>query len=175
MPVSGRRSPARPQRAVRVRRATAADAPALARLRFEFRSALTNAVEPERDFLARATRWMSGRLAASFGPWHAWVVARDQRIEGAIWLLVVEKIPNPNAEPEEHAYLTNLFVRPGERGRGVGSALLRSALRWCRSRRVHSAILWPTPRSRALYVRHGFTAGDALMQREFLAATDAWT
>ena len=53
-------------------------------------------------------------------------------------------------------YLEDLFVRPTHRGQGIGEALLRVALDFCRENRVDSAILWPTARSRSLYARHGF-------------------
>ena len=36
----------------------------------------------------------------------------------------LHKIPNPVAEPETHAYLSNLYVKPSERG-GIGHAAAR--------------------------------------------------
>lgn len=148
-----------------VRPATAADAPALARLRYEFRAALGAPEEEERAFVERCAAWMAARLSAG-SAWRCWVAAEGGAggaLAGTVWLHLIEKIPNPVDEPEAHAYVTNLYVRPRARGAGVGSALLAAALRECEARRVHAVILWPTPRSRPLYERHGFGPAEELM------------
>lgn len=101
--------------------------------------------------------------------WLAWIAETvDEEgvlATGAVWLQLIEKIPNPVAEKETHAYVTNLFVLESERGRGAGSMLLGAAIGECEARDVDTVILWPTPLSRPLYERHGFTTTDALMTR----------
>lgn len=145
-----------------VRTATPADALQLARLRYEFRAAERPAAEPEEQFIARATTWMRARLAPGT-PWRCFVAVRDREIVGQVWLTLIEKVPNPGGdEPERHAYLTNLYVRPARRG-GTGSALLEAALAWCRDQRVDTVILWPSERSRSLYARFGFDTSRAIM------------
>lgn len=145
-----------------LRIADPADAAELARLRYEFRSTERPATEPREAFVARATAWMRERLAPGT-PWRCFVALRDGAITGHVWITLVEKVPNPGSdEPERHAYLTNLYVRPAERG-GPGSALLEAALGWCREARVDTVILWPSERSRTLYQRYGFDASRAVM------------
>ena len=145
-----------------LRAATPADAPELARLRYEFRAAERPAVEPSEEFIARTTAWMRERLVKGTA-WHCIVAVRHGAIVGHVWVTLIEKIPNPGrGEPERHAYLTNLYVRPAERG-GTGSALLEAALDWCRGQRVDTVILWPSERSRTLYVRFGFDASRAIL------------
>ena len=151
---------------IAVRAATADDAPALARLRWEFRAPLGAPTEGEDAFVARCAAWMASRLAAG-DAWRAWVAEDAGDVVGTIWVGLVEKLPNPMREPEEHAYVTNVYVRPRSRGAGTGSALLRAALAWCEARGVHAAVLWPTARSVPLYRRHGFDAPAALLEREF--------
>lgn len=146
-----------------VRVATSDDAPALARLRYEFRATLGEATEDEAAFLARCTAWMAERLAAE-GAWHCWVCEDGGGLAGNLWLQRIEKVPNPVPELEAHAYITNVYVQPRARGAGAGEALLRAALAWCREHGIDSAILWPTPRSRSLYARHGFAVRDDLME-----------
>ncbi len=146
-----------------VRRATDADAPALAALRFEFRAAHGDATEGEAAFVDRCERWMTARLRDP-GHWCAWVAERDGAMLGTVWLMVFAKIPNPVREPEEHAYLTNFYVRDSERGTGVGTRLLGKAVEWGRERRVDAMFLWPTARSRPLYERAGFAVRDDVMQ-----------
>ena len=96
--------------------------------------------------------------------WECWVAEVNQQLIGAIWVQLVEKIPNPRAEAEHHAYITNFYIEEEARGRGVGSQLLSAALDWCQTRDVHAVILWPTERSRSLYERFGFAVRDDLME-----------
>ena len=146
-----------------VREAIAADAPALAPLRWEFRAPLGAVTEAEGAFVARCAAWMAARLGAG-DAWRAWVAESAGEVVGTIWVGLIEKLPNPTPEPEEHAYVTNVYVRPAARGAGVGSALLRAALAWCEGRGVHAVVLWPTARSAPLYRRHGFDTPAALLE-----------
>ncbi|PYQ77566.1 MAG: hypothetical protein DMG04_00145 [Acidobacteria bacterium] len=84
---------------------------------------------------------------------------------GQVWVHLIQKVPNPAAERERHMYLSNLYVRPEARG-GVGTRLLEAALEWAVSQHVDRVVLWPTDRSRPLYLRHGFTADVDLLELE---------
>lgn len=119
-------------------------------------------MESAGEFVERTTAWMRERLAPGTA-WRCFVAMRNGNITGHVWITVIEKVPNPGSgEPERHAYLTNLYVRPAERG-GTGSALLEAALAWCREQRVDTVILWPSERSRTLYARYGFDTSRAIM------------
>ena len=78
---------------------------------------------------------------------------------------MLEKIPNPVGEPELHGYVSSLYVRPGRRGAGLGSALLTRCLDECKSAGADAVFLWPTPKSRPLYERHGFSVRDDVLVR----------
>lgn len=147
-----------------VRLARPEDAAALARLRYQFRTELEPAGEAGPDFIARCTEWMRERLGEA-GAWRAWVAELGGTECGMVWLQLVEKIPNPVAEPEWHGYVTSLYVRPDQRASGLGSTLLRAALEACDQREVDAVFLWPTPRSRSLYERHAFGVRDDLLVR----------
>jgi GNAT superfamily N-acetyltransferase len=147
-----------------VRRAIAADASALAALRFAFRSSFADPVESRADFVARCEAWMQMRLEADTH-WRAWVVDIDDAPVGNVWLQMIEKLPNPVLERELHAYVSNLFVLPEHRGRGAGGLLLSTLLAECQSLGVDTIFLWPTPESRTLYQRHGFAVTDSVMCR----------
>ena len=146
-----------------IRPAEADDAELLARLRYEFRASFGQVEEPEADFLPRCEQWIRDRLKTG-GSWNAWLAEHDGVPAGTVWLQWIEKIPNPVAELEWHGYITNLYVREEFRGNQLGTALLETVLRACRARGVDAVILWPTPRSRTLYQRHGFTVRDDVMQ-----------
>jgi len=151
---------------IAIRPATPEDAPALAALRFEFRSSLRTTRESEHAFVARCADWMHERLSLGNGAWKCWLAQHEHRAVGHLWIQVVEKIPNPSLELEQHAYLTNFYVRDTLRGTGVGTRMLSAALEWCDGRGVDVVFLWPTARSRPLYERHGFVAADAVLTRQ---------
>ena len=97
--------------------------------------------------------------------WRAWVAVKNGLIVGHVWLQTIKKIPNPVAESEQHAYLSNLYVTPEERG-GVGTRLVEAAVEWSRLHRIDRIVLWPAPRSVTLYPRFGFThTGDVMELR----------
>ena len=149
---------------VHLRLANESDALALAKLRFALRSTMGPPVkEPESEFLARCRKWMSEHLRPGSN-WQCWVAEADHALVGALWLQLVEKIPNPRSEPEYHAYLTNFYIQESHRGKGMGTRLLTIALDWCRARKVHAVILWPTEKSRSLYERHGFAVRSDLLE-----------
>ena len=145
-----------------IRAATPNDAEMLARLRYEFRSSIHQPAMSVEEFLPRCTAWMVDRLQRS--AWQCWIAQYNDTIVGNLWCSLIEKIPNPIAEPELHAYITNFYVRPDCRGQGVGSSLLETALGWCRDRNVDAVILWPTEQSRSLYERHGFMVRNDLLE-----------
>jgi GNAT superfamily N-acetyltransferase len=150
----------------RLRLATHEDARALARLRWEFRSSIAEPAENEADFTARCERWMASKLGErdAGAIWRCWVAESRDELVGCLWLQTVEKIPNPTPEPERHAYITNVYVRPESRGTGIGSALVAEAVGWCRESQLDSAFLWATPESRSLYGRHGFDVPERVME-----------
>ena len=151
---------------IKIRVATESDAPVLAGFRYELRSSARETVESEEEFTERCTRWMQQRLS-SRSSWRCWIAAYEQTPVGNIWSQLVEKIPNPAAETECYLYVTNFYVREEYRGKGIGTMLLSEALTWARTNNAHTAILWPRERSKSLYLRHGFTAADDLMQLVF--------
>jgi GNAT superfamily N-acetyltransferase len=146
---------------VQIRAGGAADAAALAGLRLAFRSELAPASEPAGAFIERCARWMAERLDEG-QRWHCWLAESDS-ILGAIWVQLLEKIPNPAGESERHAYVTNFYVVPAARGLGLGSQMLGQVLAWCRHHGVDAVLLWPSPKSRPLYSRHGFRVDDDLL------------
>ena len=147
-----------------IRQATPEDAFALARLRYEFRSSHREPSESLDEFARRCAEWMSARLDKD-GAWRCWVAEGEGRLAGCVWLQLVEKIPNPtSSEPERHAYLTNFYVVESARDGGLGARLLSAALDFCAERGVDSVFLWPTERSRTLYLRHGFKSPDTLLE-----------
>jgi GNAT superfamily N-acetyltransferase len=145
-----------------IRSATSADAGSLAELRWEFRTSRLPPAETHDAFIKRCAPWMRRELTNA-NSWRAWVAVSNKAIVGQVWLNTVHKIPNPVAELETHGYVSNLYVKPSERG-GIGTRLLDAALKWAQSNGVDRVILWPSPRSVTLYLRHGFSHGGEVME-----------
>lgn len=150
---------------IRIRAATIADVDTLAYLRWEFRNAQHPATEPRDAFAARCAVWMRRELEDG-RVWKAWVAVDDEAIVGQVWLHIVQKIPNPVAEHEQLAYLSNLYVKPSARG-GTGTRLLETALDACRADRIDRVVLWPSPLSVSLYLGHGFSRAGEVMELKF--------
>jgi GNAT superfamily N-acetyltransferase len=140
---------------IEIRRATVDDAAVLARLRWEFRAGKGTPTEDHHRFVERCTTWMRDQLRAR-EPWRVWTAVEDGEVVGQLWLQIVGKVPNPVDERERLGYLSNLYLTPAARGT-VGSELLKHALEWAAGAGLERIVLWPSSRSRSLYIRHGFT------------------
>ena len=134
----------------------------MALMRYDFRTELGEPVETQQEFVERATAWLAQRL--ELGSWTAWLAVEQEQPVGLVLVHLVEKVPNPVVEPETLGYVSSLYVRPERRDRGVGDALLRTAVDFCRDHGVESVVLWPSPRSVPLYERHGFQRSGHVME-----------
>ena len=143
---------------VRIRLARSRDCRALAELRYRFRAETESVTETKSRFVRRCTSWMKKRFRAGSCPWRCWVLDDGKRLLGHVCVQLFEKIPNPvNDEPELHAYVTNFYVVPEKRDRGLGKKLLAKALSWCRTKCADAVILWASPGSKSLYRKCGLT------------------
>jgi GNAT superfamily N-acetyltransferase len=146
-----------------IRLATTGDAPALARLRWRFQQEdSTETLPGELAFRARCEHWLRTRLGEE---WLAWVAQADTgEICGHLFLCRVQKVPHPRQHAEELGYVTNFYVTPEWRNRGLGRALLDALRRYGRENRLDTLIVWPGERSVPLYHRAGFLPPQALLE-----------
>lgn len=137
-----------------VREAQLSDAAELARLRWDFRSERCGTQSHE-EFVAQFQRWFQS--AYSSARW-AVVVAevRPDRLCGCVFLQCVEKVPRPGVVGQAWGYLTNSFIDPEYRSKGVGSVMLRFLIDVARARSFEFLIVWPSPESVSFYERAGF-------------------
>jgi GNAT superfamily N-acetyltransferase len=147
---------------IEIREAATDDALRLAELRWEFRSGKAEPIEDHDTFVARCAGWIRAQLTTRL-QWRAWVATENGAVVGQVWVHVIQKLPNPAAERERHMYLSNLYVTPSARG-GAGTRLLETALAWAAAEAIDRVILWPTARSRPLYLRHGFTEAVSFLE-----------
>jgi GNAT superfamily N-acetyltransferase len=148
-----------------VRRATPDDASSLARLRYDFRVELDPPAEKETVFIDRCARWMARHLGPT-DAWRCWLAELgDNTPVGTLWLQVIEKLPNPVGHRDYHGYISSVYVVPGLRNAGIGSALLQACLTDAETLGTDALFLWPTEQSRPLYARHGFEIRTDLLER----------
>ena len=151
-------------RRLRIRKATSDDWNSLAEMRYQFRTEVGSPTETKSRFIRRCGSWMKKAFIAEPRAWHCWVIDDGKQLVGHVCVQLFEKMPNPVNEPEAHAYLTNFYVVPEMRGRGLGRKLLNEALSWCRAQGVDAIILWATPESKSLYRRCGLVESADILE-----------
>ena len=97
-----------------------------------------------------------------------WVVVDDGRVVGSAGV---------DRRGPGLAELHRLYLEPGQRGRGLGEALVARVLEWCRAESIRRLELWSDTRfehAHRLYLRMGFhqdgertLAGDLNDTREY--------
>ena len=139
---------------VTVRRATLADAPELARLRWESRPQDQRAQGLD-DFSREFHAWLAEGLDSSV--WMAAVAdAGNGTLVGCVFLRSVSKVPNPGAVRRTWGYVTNSYVAPSHRGRGLGGGLLKVVIAAAQERKQELLIVWPSEEAVSFYARAGF-------------------
>lgn len=156
----------------RVRSATAADAPILARYRaamFADMAALQPGSSTESVVVASTQRLLERAIPS--GEWAAWVAEIDGSAVGCGAAILRPAPPNP-ACPEggEAAYLLNFYTEPAFRRRGVATALMTTCLAWCRQRRVVRIDLHASSAGARVYERLGFVPREGEMRWDAAAA-----
>src|SRR5690348_10042585 len=100
-----------------VRRATAVDAPLLARLRYRWRhEERGEGVMDKQSFMDFYTSWTIDRLAAHV----AFLVEVDGRAAGMAWLVFGTRAPSPNRLDRRTGDIQAVYVIPELRNSGVG-------------------------------------------------------
>jgi len=135
-----------------VRYAEPEDAAELARLRWEFRPEDQPDQELE-DFSLEFGEWLAEALASD---WMAAVADDNGALVGCMFLRSVSKVPNPGARDRAWGYLTNSYVAPTHRGRGVGARLLDLLIAGSRDLGHEFLIVWPSEEAVSFYGRAGF-------------------
>ncbi|WP_431045861.1 N-acetyltransferase family protein [Streptomyces sp. P1-3] len=146
-----------------VRRAELVDAPALAALRWQFKVEDEGDGVPqgEKEFVAGCEEWLRTRMT---GPWLVWLAEVGGRPCGHVFVCLVEKVPSPCPQSETFGYVTNFYVTPEQRNRGLGRALLDEVTRYAHDHQLDTLIVWPSERSAPLYQRCGFDGPDELLE-----------
>ncbi|SDG58092.1 Acetyltransferase (GNAT) family protein [Sinosporangium album] len=146
-----------------IRPARPGDARVLAELRWAFKLE-DHEGEPPRPHqpVEQAEDWLRDRLGD--GRWLAWVAESGGQVCGHVFLHLVERMPDPYSDSTPLGYVTNFYVTPPHRNRGIGTGLLDAVKRHARSTRLDTLIVWPSERSNLLYRRSGFLPPEELLE-----------
>lgn len=157
----------------RVRLATPADAPLLARHRVEmFRDMGRIAGEPVAEALSAAAEpelraWLA---AGTYVGWLAEPVGHTGEVAGGAGLQIRPLLPRPSRDgsavlPGPEGYVLNVFVERAWRRRGAAALLMDHVLAYAREHRLHTVTLHPSEAGKPLYERLGFAPTNEMRLR----------
>jgi GNAT superfamily N-acetyltransferase len=148
-----------------IRVANADDADELARLRWEMSAEFREPTESERSFLNRSASEMRRNLEE--GDWTIWVAVDPgdaHRLIGNACLQQVAKVARPYPRPTHWGYVTNVYVDPAWRNRGLGQQLMEVLIGAARTDGLDTLLLWPSERAVPLYERLGFAPATSALE-----------
>jgi GNAT superfamily N-acetyltransferase len=136
---------------ITVRRASADDAAALTGFRFAAQAEDRTSGDAE-AFAGDFATWIAGHRNTH----QPFLAEMDGAMAGMAWLAVFERVPTVDAPHRLFGDVQSVYVLPGVRGRGVGSALVAAALDEARRRGVEHVTVHSARRAVTLYERAGF-------------------
>jgi GNAT superfamily N-acetyltransferase len=139
-----------------IRPATVEDIPELARLRWQL---YTEREAHDETFEVYVQRFAAfARHALTREDWRAWCATADGRLIAAMWLHTIPRVPAPgHGDPRPMGYLTNMYVEPEHRSRGLGSRMVRELITHCETTVFELVLAFPAEDSYRFYKRNGFT------------------
>lgn len=153
------------QSTTHTRRATAADAQAIADQRLHmFADAGLADGGRMAPMIERFVPWVRAKLED--GSYVGWLTEQDGRLVAGAGLWVME-FPPHFLDPEPHrAYLLNFYVAPEMRGRGLARALLALAVDEAKARGIKVVTLHASKFGKPIYEQNGFAMSNEMMLRE---------
>ena len=109
------------------------------------------------------TRWYVEALPA--GTYRGWMAETDGRVIGGGGLIVTPWSPGPSRFDPRMAWVYNVFVEPGHRGRGVARRLMEAMHAWCREQDIKRLALNATETGARVYRGLGYTVVPDPMMR----------
>ncbi len=146
---------------VTVRRATTADALALAELRWRWRTEERGEPDTDRDaFLAHFTAWAADHLATHL----PFLVDVDGQPSGMAWLMLAVRVPTPASADRRIGDVQSVYVVPELRNSGVGAALMDAVVAEALDRGLEHVTVHSSERAVPFYQRSGFADGQRWLE-----------
>jgi ribosomal protein S18 acetylase RimI-like enzyme len=143
---------------IQVRRAAPVDAPALARLRWQWRTDERGEVGDisRESFLTFFEEWVVDHVATHV----PFLAEADGRIAGMAWLVLTDRPPSPSRLDRRGGDIQSVYVIPELRRQGVGKALLEAACRHANDRELAFVTVHSAPAAIEFYQGLGFTQDE---------------
>lgn len=76
--------------------------------------------------------------------WFHWIIQDGDHSAGMVSVYRVYSIPKPTNLTPSWGYLTNTYIQPAYRNRGLGSELLQHVKTWAQKEHLELLIAWPS-------------------------------
>ena len=146
---------------VTVRRATSVDAPALARLRWRWRTEERGEVGMDREaFVEYFANWIMDHVATHV----PFVVEFEGRLAGMAYLALTDRVPGPAHMDRRTGDIQSVYIVPELRNRGIGAQLLEALLQHARDRELVFVTVHSATDAIRFYRRWGFDGSDRWLE-----------
>jgi GNAT superfamily N-acetyltransferase len=98
------------------------------------------------------------------GDFLAWVAEAGASVVAMSGVTLFERPPNGANPSGLEAYLSNMYTLPAWRGRGIGTALVATAVAHLKQTRVRRVWLHATEEGRPVYAKAGFVPDEKGME-----------
>jgi GNAT superfamily N-acetyltransferase len=146
---------------VDVDRAGPQDVPQLAQLLWLMAAPEEQAQQSVESFAHDLDGWWSDRAGS-----HVAFVARvpGSDLAGMAWLALVPRVPRPGTTARLSADVQSVFVRPEQRGQGIGTVLVQAATQHALHLGATRVTVHSNSRAVPVYERLGFASSRQLLQ-----------
>lgn len=146
-----------------IRIAVQSDVDSLAQLLWLNATPEQQAQQSADSFAADLDGWWSDN------PSHKAFVAQiaGNALVGMAWLAILPRVPRPGITTRRSADIQSVFVVPEERGKGIGSALVRAASDHAFDLGVGHVTVHSGRKAVPVYERLGFASSRQMLLREF--------
>jgi len=139
------------------------DVPKLARLRWDFRAEEgETAAVSENEFIRLCADFLDRGIRS--GDWVYWVAREGGEIVSHIFINTIRPVPRPCNTNDRFGYITNVYTRPEYRNKGIGTELMKRAIKWAEDGGLELMIVSPSEEALAFYKRAGFSQDTEFIQ-----------
>lgn len=151
---------------IKIRRATLKDYKELARLRWLYSlDQVKSPNQSEDDFTPNFKNFLKQAIVRE--EWIIWVAEDKKKLIANAYFYPVYSIPRPGNFHRKFGLISNVFVLPDYRNKGLGSKLIKHVIQWAKKEKFESLVLWHTERSISFYKRAGFEENKNILEYRF--------